>query len=190
MILLRYNAAKLLIWTGLVFFALIPLTLIYLYPEAMDLRGFARLFSSGFGHDVVIPVLIGTCLLFMWRCAATGLGRLVTIEAREDSIHVTDLWGTQSIAWSRLEPIQIERTRTGTSTSHRLIFRGGRRAAKVPVAMTDLAGGPVEELVAAIETLRCGARRREAPLAPSEPRAPGVQAPAAARPAGFGRKRI
>jgi hypothetical protein len=186
MILLRYNAAKLLLAAGFLLFALIPVTLIFLYPEALEdsRRGFVRLFISGFGHDVVLPVLIGACLLLMWRCAATGLGRLVAIEAREDSIHVTDMWGTQRIAWVRLEPIQIERTSTGTSTSHRLIFRGGRRTAKVPVAMTDPAGGPIEALVARIETLRCGAGRREAP------RAPELPAPAAARPTGFGRKRI
>jgi hypothetical protein len=185
MILLRYNGAKLLLAAGLLLLFLIPLALIFLYPEELvqSRRGFVRLLGSGFGHDVFVPLLIGACLVLMWRLVATAMGSLVAIEAREDSIRVTDMWGTQHIAWARLAPIEVERTSAMGSTNNRLIFRGGRRAAKVPVGMTDSADTPIHDLLIRIETLRCGARRPEAP------RRPEVRAPAAAQPAGFGRKR-
>ena len=54
-----------------------------------------RLASSGVGHDVVLPALIGGCLLLMWRCVATALGRLVAIEARADSIHGSSASGLE-----------------------------------------------------------------------------------------------
>jgi len=185
MILLRYNAAKLLLMSGALLFFLVPLALMFLHPEELEhsRRGFVRLLSSGYGHDVVLPVLIGFCLLFMWRCAATAMGRLVAIEAEADAIHVTDLWGTKRIAWAKLAPVRIERSRALTSTHHRLIFRGGGRAAKVPVGLTESGDSALQALVARIEAMRRGAGR------PETPREPYAYTPAAAGPAGFGRKR-
>ncbi|HEU0098168.1 MAG TPA: hypothetical protein VFQ67_05260 [Allosphingosinicella sp.] len=183
MILLRYNAAKLLIAAGALLFLLVPLVLIFLYPEEPGhLRGgFIRLLSAGLGHDVVLPVLIGACLMLMGRCAATALGDGVAIEAKGDSIHVTDIWGTRRIAWAQLAPLQIERTSRYGSTNHRLIFRGGGRAAKVPVGLTELADDALPGLVARIETMRYASARPEAPRE--------QRAFAPAGPAGFGRKR-
>lgn len=185
MILLRYNPAKLLLTSVLLLFFLVPLLLIFLYPEELEQsrRGLARLLGSGPGHDVVLPALIGLCLLFMWRCAATAMGQLVAIEAKEDSLHVTDLWGTKRIPWAQLAPVRIERTSTLASTSYRLIFRGDRATAKVPVGMTELRDSPLEPLVARIEAMRRGSER------PERPRRRTAAAVAVAGPAGFGRKR-
>lgn len=186
MILLRYNPAKLLLMSVFLLFFLVPLVLIFLYPEELEQsrRGLARLMSTGLGHDVVLPALIGLCLLFMWRCTATAMGRRVAIEAKEDAVHVTDLWGTKRIPWAQLAPLRIERTSTLSSTSYRLIFRGDGATAKVPVGMTELRDAPLEPLVVRIEAMRRGSGRPEAAL-----RRPVRTAAAAAGPAGFGRKR-
>jgi hypothetical protein len=172
---------------GALLLFLILLILMFLHPDELEhsRRGVARMLSSGYGHDLVLPALIGGCLLLMWRCAATAMGSLVAIEAKADALHVTDMWGTKRIAWERLSPIEIERANTRISTHRRLIFRGEGRAAKVPVNLTELRDTALPTLVARIEAMRCGAGRPEAP------RRPLVHGPAAAAaPTGFGRKRI
>ena len=183
MVLLRYRRGTLLAYALLILSALIPFVLFFLHPETIESSHgrFHRLLSSDFGRTVFIPGAIGACLLALWGLVGTLLGSGIAIEAEADAIVVTGLWRRKRIAWERLGPIEVERTRTVTSTHHRLIFRGGGRTAKVPLGITRLGDDGMSGLLARIEAMRRGAGRPPG-------RTVAWQRVAAPAPTGFGRK--
>jgi hypothetical protein len=157
---------------------------IVLHPEEFDHGArLIRLLTTDIGRYALLPFLIGACGLFALGLLTTGLGRCVAIEAGTDALVVAGLWGSRRIAWGQLGRIEIERTRFRGSTGYRLIFRGGGRTAKVPVALTGLHDDGIRGLVERIEAMRRGTGR------PQAARELYAYTPAAVGPAGFGRKR-
>jgi ABC-type Co2+ transport system permease subunit len=181
--IVRYNRGKML-FAFLVGAAVAAVFIaFFIYPEIPAGARRGRFLATGFGHHILLPVLIAFMSAFAWRAGALAFGSAPAIALGADAVTVTTISGRHRIAWGDLAAVTVKQLDSSVAIAFRTRDSGwfGRTEHAVNLKALDIHPGQVEELIARIEQLRASGGRVRRPASPPPPE------PVMTRPA-FGRK--
>jgi hypothetical protein len=168
----RYSRGKLIGMAALMLLATMAFIWLFGHADAVAGSRRGRFFATGFGHSVVLPLLISLTGFVACRTAAMAMGTLEAIEFQGSALFVTGIWGRKRIAWSDLDALVLENTggqqQLAFKTRSASLF--GHTAARVPIGLTEIHNSRVGELMDVIahqRDLACAGARNEPEEAPS-----------------------
>ena len=139
---LRYGKGKLvtvalLCGAGAAFFLML-----YLHPDWAAQSRKGRIFATGFGHGVVIPLIWILCVVGATRAMMILAGDRVAVEAGPDALVIKTWWRTRRIAWADVGNATIGAVNVNGKPQYQLVIlhRDGSSSTefKLTLATTEL----------------------------------------------------
>jgi len=155
---LRYGSSKLvtvalLCGLGAAFFLAI-----YIHPEWAGHSRKARLFATGLGHGVLIPLIWIALTVGATRAMMILAGDRVAVDATPDALVLKTWWRTRRIAWADVGGASIVLAGTGKQAAWQLVILhrdgSGTSEFKLPLATTELHQARYQEFADAIMATR------------------------------------
>ena len=152
---LNYDRGKLLKAAAFGLIATVLFIYIFMNPDVFTGRR-ARFFTSGFGRNVLIPVLTLVCMTLVWRAGTLAFGNLMAIEFTATHLTLNGYWGLNRVRWADVVSASIEanmnQPQLCVKTSAGGLFGG--KAVRLPLGLTELHPSRIEDLLITIEQRR------------------------------------
>lgn len=171
---LRYGSGKLvtvalLCGLGAAFFLAI-----YLYPEWVMSSRKGRFFATGFGHEVVIPLIWILCVVGATRAMMILVGDRVAVEAGPDALLLNTWWRTRRIAWADVGNASIGAVDVNGKPQYQLVILhrdgSGSTEFKLTLATTELHPARYQEFADSLMAVKArGGGARAAAAEQAEP---------------------
>ena len=158
---LRYGSTKLvtvalLCGAGAGFFLLL-----YLHPDWAAHSRKGRLFATGFGHGVIIPLIWILCVVGATRAMMILVGDRVAVDATPDALVLKTWWRTRRIAWADVGGASIRAVMVNRQPQHQLVILHrdgtGTTEFKLSLATTELHQARYQEFADTIMATRARA---------------------------------
>lgn len=151
---LRYGSSKLVTVALLCGLSAAFFLAIYLNPEWVAGSRKGRFFATGFGHDVVIPLLWIACTVGATRAMMILVGNRVAVDPTGDALVLKTWWRTRHIPWADVGDASIQLTGKGNAEAWQLVILhrsgSGTSEFKLPLATTELHRNRYGEFVEAL----------------------------------------
>lgn len=158
---LRYGSTKLvtvalLCGAGAGFFLLL-----YLHPDWAAQSRKGRLFATGFGHGVLIPLIWIAFTVGATRAMMILVGDRAAVDPTDDALVLKTWWRTRRIAWADVGGASVVLTGTGKQAAWQLVILhrdgSGTSEFKLPLATTELHQARYQEFADTIMATRAQA---------------------------------
>ncbi|MCW3845818.1 hypothetical protein OF829_01095 [Sphingomonas sp. LB-2] len=148
---LRYGKGKLVGVALLCGLGAAFLLMLYLHPDWAAQSRKGRIFATGIGHGVLIPLIWIAFTVGATRAMMILVGDRVAVEAGSDALVLKTWWRTRRIAWADVGDASIVLTGTGKSQAWQLVVLhrdgNGSTEFKLPLATTELHQARYQEFV-------------------------------------------
>jgi len=172
---LRYGTSKLVTVALLCALGAGLFLAIYLHPEWAAHSRKGRLFATGLGHGVLIPLIWIAFTVAATRALMILVGDRVAVDPTGDRLVLKTWWRTRHIAWADVGGASIVLAGTGKQAAWQLVIlhRDGTGTSefKLPLATTELHEARYQEFVDTLLATR--ARSGEGPAPAAGQPAPG-----------------
>ena len=171
---LRYGSTKLvtvalLCGLGAAFFMAI-----YLNPEWVAHSRKGRLFATGFGHGILIPLIWIALTVGATRALMILVGDRVAVDPTGDALVLKTWWRTRRIAWADVGGASISTVMVNNRPQHQLVILhrdgSGTNEFKLSLGTTELHEARYQEFadtLMAVKARRGGAHAAAAEQAPA-----------------------
>ncbi len=147
--------------------------LLYLFPEWAAQSRKGRLFATGLGHSVLIPLIWIAFTIATTRAMMILAGDRAAVEAGPDALVLKTWWRTRRVPWADVGDASIRLTGAGNTKAWQLVILhrdgSGSTEFKLPLATTELHQARYQEFVDSLLAVKArgGGSRSVAEQAPA-----------------------
>lgn len=125
--------------------------LLYLFPEWAAQSRKGRLFATGLGHSVLIPLIWIAFTIATTRAMMILAGDRAAVEAGPDALVLKTWWRTRRVPWADVGDASIRLMGAGNTKAWQLVILhrdgSGSTEFKLPLATTELHQARYQEFV-------------------------------------------
>lgn len=171
---LRYGSTKLVTVALLCGLGAALFLLVYLNPDWVAHSRKGRLFATGLGHGLLIPLIWILCVVGATRAMTILAGDRVAVDPTGEMMLLKTWWRTRRIAWGDVGNVSIGAVMVNGKPQYQLVILhrhgSGSTEFKLPLATTELHPARYQEFVDSLLAVKArggGARGRGAEPEPS-----------------------